>query len=340
MAAFLWPVQATGEASTPQTCGGHWSIPWIKLKDHTFFEYEGYHYFLATSLPLRGNDGRDGKTLAYARTQDFCTWENLGYILERGPAASADDTDIWAPHVIAEGGTYFLYYTGVNRNVAQSIMLATSSNPADPLSWQKQGVVFRPDHPGMVYPGPDQWSDARDPMVREHEGRYYLYYTGRDVMGSIVGVAMASSPWGPWRDLGATVLDDLYSMQESPYVLYHGGYYYLFTNRSGANGAGAEWRWAPSPFGPWQPPVPEPLGWAHDFALVGPGWHVSYLLGDGVAIKAGPLRWLSDSPPVPAIGALTFLPAVSNSGTGEPTPTPTPSPTPTPTPEPEEEEED
>lgn len=128
-----------------------------------------------------------------------------------------------------------MFYTGVNHAIAQSIMLATSTNPADPHSWVKHGVVFRPNHTGMVYGGADVWSDARDPMVIRHNNTYFLYYTGRDVTGGIVGVAMADSLMGPWRDLGAVLRTSAAVLPESPFVLAYDGVFYLYYNAAGGD---------------------------------------------------------------------------------------------------------
>ena len=202
-----------------------------------------------------------------------------------------------------------MFYTGVNRNIAQSIMLAISTSPADPQSWIKQGVVFRPQHAGMVYAGPESWSDARDPMMLRYNGRYYMYYTGRDLSGGIVGVAVADQLMGPWRDLGAVLGTSSSTMPESPFVVPYEGHFYLYYNDSGPDGAGAAWRRSSTPFGPWQPTGKEPLGWAHDFYLSGHGWYASYVIGNGVAIGVTPLRWDTTVwPPSPRIGWRTLLP--------------------------------
>jgi hypothetical protein len=286
------------------------ALPNYRLKDHTLFRYRDYFYLAAIRIEHSNSDGRGEYDFAYARTRDFCTWEDLGAILGPGAAGDADEAYIWAPHVVEEGGVFYLFYTGVNRNIAQSIMLATSTNPAEPGSWQKQGVVFRPDHEGMIYGGPDVWSDARDPMVLRYANRYYLFYTGRDVSGGIVGVATMDSLEGAWRDLGAVFQTSALVMPESPFVLHAGTYFYLYYNASGAERSGEAWRWAPSPFGPWQPGGAEAPGWAHDFLVDDGEWWASYILGDGAAIGVTRLRWLAEAqPPRPAIGWRQWLPA-------------------------------
>lgn len=289
-------------------CAGRWVEPGTRLRDHTFFEFEGAYYFVATRI----HEGAWEEHFAYARTRDFCQWDSLGTILAPGPAGAADEARLWAPHVIREGNRYYLYYTGVNRHFAQQIMLATSTNPADPQSWVKRGVRFQPDHPGMIYPAPAAWADARDPMILAHAGRYYLYYTGLDESGGIVGVAMAAQVEGPWQDLGATLRLPPASLPESPFVVSQDDTFYLFYNRTGAGG-GPEWRWAPSPFGPWQAPNRETMGWAHDFARIDGRWYASFIEGASEAIAVRPLRWEQQvQPPAPRLGHRLFLPHLSS----------------------------
>lgn len=178
-------------------CYTPWSLPNTKLKDHTLFAYQNTYYLVSIKIDLPAPDDRSEYMFAYARTDDFCTWEHLETPLRFGNEDDADESYIWAPHVIQQEDTFYMFYTGVNRYIAQSIMLATSTTPDNPQSWTKQGVVFQPHHDSMVYAGAHTWSDARDPMVLAHNNRYFLYYTGQDTSGGIIGVAMADTLTGP-----------------------------------------------------------------------------------------------------------------------------------------------
>jgi len=298
------------------TCSTPWSLPQARLKDHSLFAYQNYFYLVSIKIALPAQDERGEYTFAYARTKDFCTWENLGTVLTFGAAGAADEAYIWAPYVIQEGNLFFMFYTGVNQHISQSIMLATSTNPADPKSWTKQGVVFRPNHEGMVYPGPESWSDARDPMVLRYNNRYFLYYTGQDKTGGIVGVALAETLSGPWRDLGAVLQLPPSLIPESPFVVAKDDFFYLYYNAAGAAAnrlAGPQWQWSPSPFGPWQAPTKETLGWGHDFFFTGKAWLASYIIGNGEAIGVKQIDWdQTQFPPHPLLGQQGFLPLVWN----------------------------
>jgi hypothetical protein len=196
-----------------------------------------------------------------------------------------------------------MYYTGVNAAFAQSILLATSTNPADPNSWTEQGLMFQPSHPGALW-SPDAWSNNRDPMVFERGGVYHLLYTGRDQAGGIVGLAVASSPLGPWTDLGATFGPVADRILESPTLFsYAGTDYLLYHNTWLGQSYGAAYRTAASPLGPWSDPAPFFPGWAHEIRQdPANGWLASFLTGYSVTIQS--LGWDDTTlPPRPYIGA-------------------------------------
>jgi predicted GH43/DUF377 family glycosyl hydrolase len=143
-----------------------------------------------------------------------------------------DSEQVWAPLVLEEDGTYYMFYTGVRYpypHFTQSIMLATSTNPADPDSWEQQGMIFQPDHAGMAWED-GNWSDCRDAHIIKVGALYYLLYTGRDTDGGIIGLATASDPAGPWLDFGSILTLDGSGMPESPALWQANDGYYLIYN--------------------------------------------------------------------------------------------------------------
>jgi len=160
-------------------------------------------------------------------------------------------------------------------------MLATTTNPADGKSWRTLGIVFQPDHTGS------NRTDCRDPMVIKVANTYYLYYTGRDAAGGIVGVAAASSLAGPWRDWGP-VLTEPGTMLESPTVVGANDLYYFFYNDT--TEGGERYRIGFGPTGPWAEERVFGPGWAHEIwtALDG-SLYTSYLTDYSVTISR--LTW-------------------------------------------------
>lgn len=309
--AFLPQGPAAAQADESQACDRlGWFPDQFGLKDHTVFWHDGLYYIASIYL---GEDAYEDR-FAYASSLDLCHWTYLGGILEDRPAGAWDEYRIWAPFVLKEGGVYYMYYTGVTTAMAQSIMLATSVNPANPTSWQREGVVFQPSHPGSLWQGFDTWSDCRDATVIEVDGAYHMYYTGRDTAGGIVGLATALSPRGPWSDWGAVVTNPS-SMPESPTVTSYSGYDYLFYNDAGLgwSGLGEVYHVRPVQGGAWSDPLRFYPGWAHEiWTGQDGGFYTSYLTDYSITIRR--LTWNEAySPPRPFVGEIVqrvFMPLI------------------------------
>lgn len=305
--------ELVGHPYTPPPCEQPgWFPADFGLKDHTVFWYDGLYYIASIYL---GSNGYE-EQFAYAASPDLCQWQDLGGALTVRPPHAWDQFRIWAPYVANEDGVYYMFYTGVNQYFAQSIMLAITTNPADPASWERQGLAFLPSHAGSVWHGFRHWSDCRDPTVIQVDGVYYLYYTGLDVDGGIVGVATAPALAGPWTDLGA-VATQPDAMLESPAVVAYGGLFYLFYHQTGDGGPVEVYRHGPTPTGPWSEPLPFYPGWAHEiWTGQGGAWYASFLTDYAISIR--PLTWDDAyAPPRPVInGPLhrVFLPRVSHAG--------------------------
>jgi len=281
----LYPIP-TSAAASPQTS---WKPPcaqpgWfpehVGLKDHTVFWFDGYYYLASIYLPSQSH------RFAYARSRDLCNWDELDPILTEVELPEWDGMDIWAPFVIERDNLYYMFYTGVTWNMTQRIMLAISTNPAQPSSWFSMGAVFRPEHLGMKWI-PGGWADCRDASILEKDGVFYMYYTGSDLEGGILGVATSSSLLGPWSDQGAVIGPLKGEMMESPIVVFLDRVFYLFYNHTRRS---EYYRVAESPVGPWSDPTPLEPGWAHEVWQARHGeWYTSYLTGYTVTIA--PLAW-------------------------------------------------
>lgn len=270
------------------------------LRDHNVFLYDGFYYLISTYYSYSNPSGED--RFAYARSTDLCNWDRLGDVLSERVPGAPDEFRVWAPHVYQKDSTFYLFYTGVTTEYTQRILLATSTDPADPLAWHVQGVVFEPGHPGMVWQA-GEWADCRDPAVIRVDQTYYLYYTGRDSGGGIIGVATADNPDGPWIDQGAIFPPLTSGMPESPTLVQYGGRLYLFYQHTGV---GEVYRIGDGPIGPWNAAAGIRPGWAHEVWQGTEGdWYASYLTDYTVSIA--PLTWLSFAePPAPWIGPLNL----------------------------------
>ena len=279
------------------------------LKDHHIFWHDGYYYLVSIYVPLEDNDLLAQTKFAYARSSDLCAWEELSPILDSGAFGTWEA--IWAPYVYEENSIYYLYYTGVTKESTQMIALATSDDPSDPNSWILQDkMIFRPDHSGMIWEI-GQPADCRDPTVIKMETVYYLYYAGRDISGSIIGLATSISPEGPWTDWGSIITSEPNAILESPTIAQYGNAYYLFHNRGIE---GEHYQIGPSPGGPWGNPIQISPGWAHEvWQNIAGEWYTSYLTDYSVTIS--PLWWdTAFEPAHPTIFTDSiFFPVILNS---------------------------
>lgn len=280
------------------------------LKDHAVFWYDGYYYIISTYVSPVSTSPLLQDRFVYARSQDFCAWEELEPVLAQRTPGAWDEAAIWAPFVYYEDGIYFLYYTGVTETWTQSIMLATSTDPSDPHSWLKWGMIFQPSHSGAVWKD-NHSADCRDPFVLKLGEVYYLYYTGRDKKGGIIGLASAPTPVGPWTDLGGVVAPVEDEMLESPFLVNYQGRYFLFYNLSLE---GEYYRVSERHDGGFGETTPFTPGWAHEFwqSLSGE-WYTSYLTDYSVTINR--LTWIASDPPQPIIEwarSKLYLPLVND----------------------------
>jgi hypothetical protein len=181
------------------------------------------------------------RDFGHAVSPDLVNWTQLPPVLPVRPD-HWDNFQMWAPHVLAVGDSFYLFYTGVTADSAghnrhQRIGLAVS---ADLENWERMDEpVFACDSVSWAACDP---SDAelgfRDPFVMPDPaipGNYLMFYStnlGTLPGNMVAGLASSSGDLRHWVDLEPmmnTYLTSSYSHKiESPHVLIHGDYRYLF----------------------------------------------------------------------------------------------------------------
>jgi sucrose-6-phosphate hydrolase SacC (GH32 family) len=293
LSAFL-PINTKINGNTPSNYyAREWAPLGIGLKDHTIFYTSGYYYLASNNLQKDHWEDR----FVYARSENLLDWEYLGSILTERHPGWWDEAAIWAPHVVEENNTCHMYYTGVTSGITQSILHATSTDPTQLDSWNIEPQVFQPSHENMIWEGSNQWSDCRDPAILKVMDTYYLYYTGLDSTGGIVGLATSNSIYGPWTDTGAIYIEPN-TILESPFVFEHDNNYFLTTNNVKLRRA--QIHISETPIGPWSAPLIIFPGWAHEFFEVDGAIFTSYLTSYSITIDN--LCWPRRTAPFPTIG--------------------------------------
>ena len=95
---------------------------------------DGFYYAYATQTL------RDGRwvNIQVARSADLLRWEHLGDALPEKPDWASETQDFWAPSVIYDGSTYFMYYSatpdvcGLHER-GHALAVATSASPTGPF---------------------------------------------------------------------------------------------------------------------------------------------------------------------------------------------------------------
>ncbi|MBQ5802154.1 MAG: family 43 glycosylhydrolase [Clostridia bacterium] len=175
---------------------------------------------------------RPCRSFGHIVSTDLKNWETLPNVLaceNNGP----DSYQIWSPSIVQKDGTYYMIYTGVNYEMAQSACLAWST---DLISWEKcpQNPVFTPP-PSWSDWKETAWSDCRDHFVY-HDGEQYvmLYCTMRKTESGekehCSGIAYSTDLFS-WTDGGTFRMPGLKQACESPFFTrLQGKDYFLYTN--------------------------------------------------------------------------------------------------------------
>lgn len=229
---------------------GCFAEPGCTLVDHSFIETDGIlHVFYN-----RGYIGFDWSekphdTFGHAWTNDLVNW-SYG---QPAIAATADyyqQNQIWSPSVLQHEDGYHMFYTGVNRHIAQSTCEAVSK---DLYTWQQ--VENNPIYtPGEWCPwDTGHWSNCRDVFVFRDDKTFYMYFcTERYTEGGKTEPAngiLRSTDLTVWDEVGTFRMPSCDHMAESPFVVKKDGLFYFFYT---ACGIGTCYATSNTPIGPWQ----------------------------------------------------------------------------------------
>lgn len=151
----------------------------------------------------------------------------LGPWTKHPPAMTADpsagEAHLWAPHVIAHDGQYWMFVCAGSQQGGDTFRLHLATSD-DCFTWTRHG-----ENPIVV-----DGHHARDPMVLRVDDRWVMYYTATSdpKWGNHVVVATESDDLVHWSGRTIVYRDELVGDQagptESPFVVARDGTYYLF----------------------------------------------------------------------------------------------------------------
>jgi len=227
---------------------------------------DGYYYAYGTQT-LRGEHWIN---IQVARSADLVHWDHLGDALPEKPVWARTTQDFWAPSVIYDGSTYFMYYSATpdiyeRHERGHGLAVATSASPAGPFE-----DIGKPLLLGTGF-------EFIDPMAYDDPatGKHLLYWgsgfqpirvqeLGPDRMSFAAGSRPIDLIW-PNPVKGAFP-----RLVEASWVLLHEDFYYLFYSGDNCCGPDAEYgvmvARSPSATGPFET-LEEAKGVPHSLML-------------------------------------------------------------------------
>ena len=194
------------------------------INDHTFVcGPDGVWHLFGITHPDPANPAEE-RVFAHATADALLRvpWVKRPFALTYAPAPPWNETHLWAPYVIRNKGTYYMFYcAGDSDHARYKIHLATST---DLVTWRR--------HPGnpVVVDG----YDARDPFVMRLGQKWLLYYTAnsKPTGGNHVVACVTSTDLVTWGDRRVVYTDPEIGTfggpTESPFVVQRGKSFYLF----------------------------------------------------------------------------------------------------------------
>jgi arabinan endo-1,5-alpha-L-arabinosidase len=198
---------------------------------------DGYYYAYATQT-LRDQQWIN---IQVARSADLIRWEYLGDALPEKPVWASETQDFWAPSVIFDGSTYFMYYSATpdvchDHRRGHALAVATSRSPAGPFVDMGMPLLLGA---GFEYIDPMAYDD---PVT----GKHLLYWGSgfqpikvQELSKDRLSFAAASNPidliW-PNGENGSFP-----RLVEAAWVIRHDDFYYMFYSGDNCCGPDAEY---------------------------------------------------------------------------------------------------
>jgi Glycosyl hydrolases family 32 N-terminal domain/FlgD Ig-like domain len=271
----------------------YFSDPGQPVLDHCVVQQDSaYHLFY-----LRGNPAVN---IGHATTLDFVHWTLQPPVL----ASGSWDNLLWAPCLIRpSGGSWFMYYTGVNQPGAQQTGAAVSNNLYDWIKYPDP--VYHPDTSWAIW-NSNTFCHGRDPHVMLIDGTYYMFVTAQHEWYKGAVACATSTDLIHWTDQGFIYLHNSWHMLESVFILPRNGLYHMFFTEEGVYGT--QHMSSPTLFGGWDYSKVDYIDTGHAPQITdtpsGPIFsrHSVYNDSHGVyryVIKFSPMYWFGNTPAVP-----------------------------------------
>lgn len=179
-----------------------------------------------------------GRGVQLLRSTDLVRWESVGRVFDEAVPAWAKreipgTEGIWAPDLSYHGGLYHLYYSISTFGSQRSVIGLAVNRALDPASpdykWEDRGKVVESSAETSDF-------NAIDPaLLVDQQGRWLLFWGSHWTGLKMVEVDAATGKPRPGAAIQPVAArpDTTSHAIEAPYVLFRGGYYYLFVSWDG-----------------------------------------------------------------------------------------------------------
>jgi arabinan endo-1,5-alpha-L-arabinosidase len=234
------PAGGSATSAVPATLAGCYSNPILDADfpdPAVILAPDGFYYAYATQTLLDGH----WINIQVARSADLVHWQHLGDALPEKPAWANETQDFWAPSVIFDGSTYFMYYSATpdvchEPERGHCLAVATSTSPAGPFVDMGMPLLL-----GMGF-------EYIDPMAFDDPvtGKRLLYWgsgfqpikvqeLAEDRLSFVPGTEPVDLVW-PNPIKGAFP-----RLVEAAWVIHHDDFYYLFYSGDNCCGPDADY---------------------------------------------------------------------------------------------------
>ena len=188
-------------------------------------------------------------------SRDLVNWQVVGTAMPKRPAWS--DGNYWAPEISAYRGRYYIYYTGHKKGGSLCVAVMTAANPAGPYT----------DHGPLVC----QEAGSIDAMaITDERGERYLVWkedgNSRNQPTPIWAQRLSGDGTklvGEKRELIRNTAAWESNLVEGPFILRHGGYFYMFYSGNACCGRGCNYAMGVARsrtlLGPWEKNPANPI---------------------------------------------------------------------------------
>lgn len=202
----------------------------LQMPDGTFYAY-------ATNGRLEGKQCH----IRILKSQDLLHWTPVGDAIEQLAAFNSQSTRNWAPHIVADKGRFYLYYStnhnqwGMQNKQGMGIAAAVADNPEGPFVTCKDPLVY------------GEGFEHIDPMlfIDSVSGNKYLYWGSahkplkvRQMDDDLLHFKQGSETKDIWPCSDQQPYERLL---EGPWVIEKFGKYYLFASGDNCCGDGAHY---------------------------------------------------------------------------------------------------